>query len=82
MSDQVEEELLLIKPDSRYKKLFHPIIHKQQQYTKQASKDKLGIREKKVILLSDKYIQAKIYIENGNKDEAIKILKEIVYADN
>ena len=39
-------------------------------------------REKKIILLSDKYIQAKIYIENGNKDEAIKILKEIVYADN
>ena len=39
-------------------------------------------REKKIILLSDKYIQAKIYIENGNKNEAIKILKEIVYADN
>ena len=39
-------------------------------------------REKKIILLSDKYIQAKIYIENGNKDESIKILKEIIYADN
>ena len=39
-------------------------------------------REKKIILLSDKYIQAKIYIEYGNKDEAIKILKEIIYADN
>ena len=39
-------------------------------------------REKKIILLSDKYIQAKIYIENDNKDEAIKILKEIIYADN
>ena len=50
MSDQVEEELLLIRPDSRYKKLFHPITPKQQKYTKQAAKDKLGIREKKVIL--------------------------------
>ena len=50
MSDQVEEELLLIKPDSRYKKLFHPIIPKHQLYTKEAAKDKLGSREKKIIL--------------------------------
>jgi len=34
--------------------------------------------EKKKIYLSDSYIQAKIYLENGNKNESKKILKSIL----
>ena len=33
-------------------------------------------KEKKKILLSENYIQAKIYLESGNKTEALEILKE------
>ena len=34
--------------------------------------------EKKKVYLSDRYIQAKIYLENGNKNESKKILKSIL----
>ena len=37
----------------------------------------LSNKEKKKILLSDNYVQAKIYLENGNKVEAINILKNV-----
>ena len=30
-------------------------------------------KEKKKIFLSENYIQAKVYLENGNKTEAVKI---------
>ena len=33
---------------------------------------------KKKILLSENYIQAKIYLESGNKTEALEILKNVV----
>ena len=42
----------------------------------------LSNKEKKKILLSDNYVQAKIYLENGNKVEAINILKNVVFADD
>jgi len=38
--------------------------------------------EKKKILLSENYVQAKIYLENGNKIEAVNILKNIIFANN
>ena len=34
-------------------------------------------KENKKILLSENYIQAKFYLENGNKDEALNILKKV-----
>ena len=39
-------------------------------------------KEKNKILLSENYIQAKIYLENGNKDEAISILKKVIFAND
>ena len=42
----------------------------------------LSNKEKKKILLSDNYVQAKIYLENGNKVEAINILKNVIFADD
>lgn len=39
-------------------------------------------REKKKILLSENYLQAKIYLERGNNSEAINILKEIIFAND
>ena len=42
----------------------------------------LSNKEKKKILLSDNYVQAKIYLESGNKVEAINILKNVVFADD
>lgn len=42
----------------------------------------LSNKEKKKILLSDNYVQAKIYLENGYKVEAINILKNVVFADD
>tara|TARA_B100000029_G_C17448661_1_gene914171 strand:+ start:247 stop:894 length:648 start_codon:yes stop_codon:yes gene_type:complete len=38
--------------------------------------------EKKKILYSENYIQAKIYLENGNKQEALSGLREIVFFDD
>ena len=39
-------------------------------------------KEKKKILLSENYVQAKIYLENGNKIEAINILKNVIFAND
>ena len=36
--------------------------------------------EKNKILLSENYVKAKIYLEDGNKSEALSILKEVIYA--
>ena len=42
----------------------------------------LESKEKKKILLSEKYLQAKIYLEGGNKNKAIDILKEVIFAND
>lgn len=39
-----------------------------------------SLKEEKKILLSDKYIEAKIYIENKQNEKALQILKEVVYS--
>ena len=39
-------------------------------------------KEKNKILLSENYVQAKIYLENGNKDEAISLLKKVFFAND
>ena len=41
-----------------------------------------NIKENKKIELSQKYIQAKIFIEDGEKDKATNTLKEIIYSNN
>ena len=39
-------------------------------------------KKKEKILLSENYIQAKIYLENGNKTEAVNILKNVIFAND
>ncbi len=39
-------------------------------------------KETKKILLSENYIQAKIYLENGNKSQAIDTLKKIIFSND
>ena len=39
-------------------------------------------KEKNKILLSENYVQAKIYLENKNKDEAISLLKKVIFAND
>ena len=39
-------------------------------------------KEKKRVLLSENYLQAKIYLEDGNKNKAIDILKEVIFAND
>ena len=39
-------------------------------------------QERKKILLSENYIQAKIYLGNGNKNEALNTLKKIIFAND
>ena len=39
-------------------------------------------KEKNKILLSENYVQAKIYLENENKDEAISLLKKVIFAND
>jgi len=39
-------------------------------------------KEKKRILLSENYVQAKIYLENEKKIEAINILKSVIFAND
>lgn len=39
-------------------------------------------KESKKILLSENYIQAKIYLESGNKDKATMLLKENIFAND
>ena len=42
----------------------------------------LDIKEKKKILQSDRYLAAKVYLENGDKDEVRNILKTIIFAND
>ena len=39
-------------------------------------------KEKKKILLSENYVQARIYLENGNKNKALSILKKVIFAND
>jgi len=39
-------------------------------------------KKKKVLLLSNKYIQAKIYIESENSDEALNLLNDLILSNN
>jgi tetratricopeptide (TPR) repeat protein len=39
-------------------------------------------KEKKNILLSDNYLQAKVYLQNGENDKAVKLLKEVIFSNN
>ena len=39
-------------------------------------------KEREKILLSENYIQAKFYLENGNKSEALNTLKKIIFAND
>ena len=39
-------------------------------------------KEKKKILLSERYIEAKIYLENEKKVEALEVLKDIVFSNS
>ena len=39
-------------------------------------------QEKKKILLSENYIQAKIYLEKGDNNKAIDVLKEVIFAND
>lgn len=39
-------------------------------------------KEKKRILISDNYLQAKIYLEKGNKIKATELLKEIIFEND
>ena len=42
----------------------------------------LDSKENKKILLSENYIQAKLYLENGNKSEALNTLKKMIFAND
>jgi len=42
----------------------------------------LESREKKKILLAENYIQAKIYLEKGNKNKAVDILRGVIFAND
>ena len=42
----------------------------------------LESKEKKKILLSEDYIAAKVYLENGDKNNAKNVLKTIIFANN
>ena len=42
----------------------------------------LDSKKNKEILLSEKYIQSKIYLEENNKQKAKNLLKEIIYENN
>ena len=39
-------------------------------------------KEKKKIFLSDNYIQAKVYLEKGDKIEALEILKNVIFSND
>ena len=41
----------------------------------------LESKEKKKILLSENYLQAKIYLESGDKNKAMNLLKEVIFAN-
>ena len=42
----------------------------------------LESKEKKKILLSENYLQAKIYLEIGDRNKALDILKEVIFAND
>ena len=42
----------------------------------------LESKEKKKILLSENYLQAKIYLESGDRNKAISTLKEVIFAND
>ena len=42
----------------------------------------LESKESKKILLSENYLQAKIYLENGDRNKAISTLKEVIFAND
>jgi len=42
----------------------------------------LNFKEKKIINLSNSYINAKVYLENNELDKATNILKEIIFSNN
>ena len=42
----------------------------------------LDSKEKQKILLSENYIQAKIYLESGEKNKAIELLKGVIFAND
>ena len=42
----------------------------------------LESEEKKKILLSENYLEAKIYLESGNRNKALDILKEVIFAND
>jgi len=42
----------------------------------------LDNKEKKKILLSEDYVKAKIYLENGNKVEALNLLKNAIFVND
>ena len=42
----------------------------------------LNFKEKKIINLSNSYIDAKVYLENNEIDKATNILKEIIFSNN
>jgi len=39
-------------------------------------------KEKKKILLSEKYVQAKVYLENGKNTEAVEVLKNLINSND
>ena len=42
----------------------------------------LESKEKKKIYLSDNYIQAKVYLERGNKTKAVEILRDVIFSND
>ena len=42
----------------------------------------LDIKEKKKILLSDNYLTAKVYLENGDKNKAKSVLKTVIFSND
>ena len=42
----------------------------------------LKSKENKKILLSENYLQAKIYLEGGDKNKAINLIKEVIFAND
>ena len=42
----------------------------------------LDSKEKKRLLLSENYLEAKVYLESGDKDKATEILKKVVFSND
>ena len=85
MSEQVEKELLDLRPSANYIKVFHPILNDVTIKDKMTSKSNLGLADKKIILffgLVRKYkglevlIEANKYLIDKLKDYQILICGE------